>query len=153
MVEKGDTTRTIVVGSLSAIAILLTIGSLLWAMSNYLEHKIKTITNEDEFINKIASRVRPSMIFDDKGAIHVDQGAMQFLEKIEVDHNKGEDIVYINIFPKKHLAYAPLIQALPNNWGGIPTFERGKGHQWLCKYRVVRMDPDFPYRFRLEILN
>lgn len=108
----------------------------------------------------------PTVIFDARGSIHVDDRAMQYLEKIEVEevgtlNRMGEkeshvDELRIIVTPKQHLAYGPLIEPL----GGLRDIiiydpKRGIRHQWI--YQVLIRPPyggDIKtQKFKLEILR
>lgn len=117
-------------------------------------------------INTTKYANRPYVIFD-AISIHKDGGAMEYLEKIEVEvtgqtwknvnpEEKHDDQLEITITPKQYLAHAPLIEHL----GGLRNMiiydgKRGTKYQWV--YTVLVRPPyggDIKtQKFRLEILR
>ena len=154
----GIIIKTVIV----VLGLLLT----LYALQDYLNNSIRRIVNDEQFIRKVASHVRPYVIFDVGGTIHVDGGAMQYLEKIETKEvatvkkeGEEESHVYelrIIVMPKKHLAYSPLIETV-GELRSIIIYDakRGIGHQWV--YQALIRSPyggDIKtQKFRLEILR
>ena len=47
---------------------LLTVFALIYAFQAYLDNRVKNIINDEDFIRKVASNVRPYVIFDEKGS-------------------------------------------------------------------------------------
>jgi hypothetical protein len=105
-------------------------------------------------------------VFDAKGTIHYDGGAMEYLAKIEVQKSgtvtyDGGKEWYVNeleivVTPKQYLSHAPLIEPL----GGqanmrIYDGERGEGYEWV--YQVLIRPPYIKnietQKFKLEILK
>lgn len=145
---------------LAVIVSLITIVGGIYGLSRYIDSRIEHFVNDPKFIRKISTNIRPYVIFDENETIHVDMGAMQYLEKIEVDaslKNKQFDAkLKIIATPKEHLAYAPLMENLSIENIQIPLPERGRGHQWI--YNLYLLDRfgggvQEPMRFRLEILR
>jgi hypothetical protein len=132
--------------------------ALLFGVNAYVDSRIDDAVNDIKFIRKVASNVRPYMIFDESATITVDAGAMQYLEeapKIEMDdHNLPDKII---VTPAEHLARAPLIEVL-NKYHMTFKAERGRGHQWIYTTWVhgtlTSKEVELPpARFRLEILR
>ena len=83
----------------------------------------------EKFLATLAARVRPSCIFDSRGAIEADQGASEYVEDIQVVPAPQVYGFEITIKAKRHLAYAPLVSGL--DVGLFPqTVTRGKLHDW-----------------------
>jgi hypothetical protein len=108
-------------------------------------------------INTTKHANRPYVIFDVNSSILVDGGAMQYLEKIEVEQTgpqNGTIPIKIVVTPTHHLAYPPLIEKLgAGRLIHTPNPKRGTGHQWIYdELEVVHWESDkVPIHFRLEI--
>jgi len=96
---------------LGVIVVIFSIIAGLYGLEKYIDSCIDQAINNDRFIKKVASHIRPFIIFDAKGTIHADMGAMQYLERIEVDteYSLGFKII---ITPKHHLIYEPVLEKL-----------------------------------------
>ena len=159
--SKIPTWGTIIKTVIVVLGLLLT----LYALQDHLNNSIRRIVNDEQFIKKVASHVRPYVIFDANETIHVDGGAMQYLEKIEVKEvatvsKVGEEESHVAelkiiVTPKHHLTYGPIIEAL-GELRSIIIYEpkRGVGHRWI--YQALIRPPyggDIKtQKFRLEIL-
>lgn len=142
---------------------IITILGVSFGLLLYLDNRVKSTMNDEQFIKKVASHVRPYVIFDANETIHVDGGAMQYLEKIEVKQvvrkgkagsRSGLDII---ITPKSHLAYAPALETITPTMFYV-THKRGSRHQWIYEltpgWTVTGPDDkEETDRFRLEILR
>jgi hypothetical protein len=148
---------------LKFFGVIIVIGGFLYGAMQYIDQRIKHSMNDERFIKKVASHVRPYVIFDVNETIHVDGGAMQYLEKIEVkivarkEKETGLPRLDIIITPKNHLAYAPVLETM-----SLTTFyvahKRGSRHQWIYELtatsRIVGPSDEVELeRFRLEILR
>ena len=144
----------------SGVSMLLTAIGLIIAIVLGINELIDRRIENDQFIRKVAAHIRPYVIFDENGSILVDGGAMQDLEKIEVESEVKEGENYPNlkiiVTPKHHLVYPPIIESLLPIMFDI-TDERGEGNKFI--YQLVpgwnAIDPDkkVVLRFRLEILK
>lgn len=155
--------RISVLTILTTIGVIIVIVSGIYTLGQYVDNRIKHTVNDEQFIKKVASHVRPYVIFDENETIHVDGGAMQYLEKIEVEQvvRKAEEQSLpgfnIIITPKSHLAYAPLLETITPTMFYV-THKRGSHHQWIYEltagWTVEGPDGEKePSRFRLEILR
>ena len=80
-----------------------------------------------EFLQKVATRVRPSIIFDSNGTILSDVGGMELVEKFEVINEKSSLIPQkVILTPKKLLSYMPVLTSLGEVQVNIFS-KRGKG--------------------------
>ena len=147
-----DTTKSLI----KSFVWILGIFVIFITINGYINHKIDKRMNSPEFINEIAKKIRPMVIFDGNNVIDKDMGAMKFIEKIEVI--KTEPLSPINqdykiiITPKEHLPYAPLIETI-NAYGFIIKSNRGKGHRWEYELDNYSQSDRDPPKFKLEILN
>jgi len=156
----------------SVKAFMVIVGAIIAAIAalaginSYLDSRIERVVNDEQFIRRVSSQVRPYVIFD-ATTIHKDGGAMEYLEEIEVEvtgqtyKNVNPEEVHdyqleITITPKQYLAHAPLIEPL----GGVRSMiiydgERSTKYQWV--YTVLVRPPyggDIKtQKFRLEILR
>lgn len=142
--------------SSGVLKFLTAIGLIIAIVLSINELIDRRIENE-QFIRKVSSHIRPYVIFDINESILVDGGAMQALEqiKVEIGTEKGTIPVKIVVTPTRHLAYPPLIEKLgAGRFIHTPNPKRGTGHQWIYEFEVVHWDDDkTPVRFRLEILK
>jgi hypothetical protein len=133
----------------AAIAVI----AALYALVFFIDKRIENRIHDDGFIRKLASALRPSVIFDHTGSVLVDQGAMSFLEDIDVELDNQEPYPKrIVIHPKHHLAYAPLLMPLESDMANIST-SRGKKYDWVydLDYFMTTGERDV-VRYRLEII-
>ena len=95
---------------MSTLTILEYIGGVAGAVAaaygviRFIDSRIEKKIGDESVIKKIASRVRPAVIFDENDSILVDQGGMEFLESIHVTHDENDRTPSeIAVVPKKHL--------------------------------------------------
>lgn len=138
-----------------AISVILGVG---FGIFQLIDNRIEQAINDEQFIRKVAANIRPYVIFDVNESILVDGGAMQALEKIEVEKETGDSPllpVKVIVTPKYHLAHPPLIDNV--GAGSIilaPNPKRGHGHQWIYEFEVKYwQDSETPVCFRLEIVR
>lgn len=153
--------RISISNSLKKILVIIGVVAGIYGFVQHIDSRIEYAVNDEQFIEKIASRVRPFVLFDENETIHVDGGAMQYLEKIEVKqvvknkkYNKGLNII---ITPKSHLAYAPVLEITTLSEYYV-TCKRGSRHQWIYELILTRFvsgpsDEKEPTHFRLEIIK
>ena len=65
-----------------AISVILAVGFTVYQL---IDSRIEQAINDEQFIRRVSSHVRPYVIFDVNSSILVDGGATQYLEKIEVE--------------------------------------------------------------------
>jgi hypothetical protein len=133
---------------------IATIVAAIYGFIRFIDWRIERKIHEEPFLRKISSSLRPLVIFDENSSILFDQGAMNMIEKIEVSHSSEDSLPSeIFIYPKRHLAHAPLLQTLENEFIEI-TSSRGKGYEWryTLDYNMTN-DINGKRRFRLEILS
>ena len=144
---------------MKAIVLIIAVVSGIYGSIHFIDVRIEHAVNDEQFIRRVSSHVRPYVIFDVSSSILVDGGAMQYLEKIEVKETGTRDStipIKIVVIPTHHLAYPPLIEKL--GAGRLiltPNPKRGTGHQWIYdELDVVHWEEDkTPISFRLEILK
>jgi hypothetical protein len=129
--------------------------AVLYSFHMHIKQVVQDYVNSPEFMRKVASQVRPSVIFDGKGSVIADLGAMQYIAEIKV--RVGKDPLCperIIITPTKHLSQAPLLQVADENSFHIKA-ERGVKYDWVYTLRgIVTIGlSDKPALFRLEIIQ
>ena len=140
--------------AVSAIAGLL---AILYAVDTYFDWKIENKVSDLDFVRKVASQVRPSVIFDSRGSILADTGAMQYLEKITVEFDTvGKKPGKVTVRPKQLMPHPPIITGIDGIFY-IPQPLRGPGYEWNYELhsmiaRGVQEETKTPYRFRLELV-
>ena len=145
---------------LKTILVIIGVVGGIYAFVQFIDFRIEHTVNNEQFIKKVSSHVRPFVIFDENETIFVDGGAMQYLDKIEVEQVMRREGSYpglnIIITPKSHLTYAPLLETFAPTMYNV-TYKRGSQHQWIYKLTAeLTLGPDDekePSRFRLEILR
>jgi hypothetical protein len=119
----------------------------------FIDKRIENRIRDDAFLRKLASAIRPSVIFDHNGSVLIDQGAMHFIEAIYIELDEpGPYPKRIVIQPKQHLPYAPLLTPLESDMANIST-SRGKKHDWVYTLDYfMTSDERETLRYRLEII-
>ena len=102
---------------------------------------------------KIASVLHPTVIFDHKGSILIDQGAMRFIESIKVEASKNPPYPErIIVSPKKHLAQAPLLTLLDADMANVEA-DRGTKYDWVFALDYFMTNSErASLKYRLEII-
>jgi len=139
-------------------AAIITIGALIGATyggASYIDSRVVALTSSDEYLAKVSARVRPSCIFNNKGSILVDMGAMALIEDISLTNYCDTLPSTIIIRPRRHLQNAPVITTI-DPFTLLLTESRGNKHEWVyqVKYALAPLsdDPVVSIRFRLEII-
>ncbi len=133
---------------------LITVIAAVYGVTRFIDWRIERRIRDESFLKRIVSSLRPTVIFDEDGAILVDQGAMELLTTIEVKKNEENGLpIEITVEPRQYLAYQPLIEALDNELIDF-TVKRAKGFAWSfsLEYMMTNDIFDGHRRFRLEVL-
>ena len=131
-----------------------TIVAAVYGFTSFIDSRIEKKIHDDSVIRKLASVVRPSIIFDENSSVLVDQGALELLESVTVQKDEGSKLPKtITVIPKRHLAHPPLIQTLEVEAIDFGS-SRGPGLSWVFTLDYIMCHDDFDgrRRFRLEIL-
>lgn len=140
--------------------VLTIIGGLSTAYALYaiVNKMIEKKISDESFLLKLASKIRPSIIFDFKGSVLIDQGGMAYIEAIEVIPGKESPLFpeKITIRPNRHLNHAPILTTLEAD-EFIPRIDRGSKFDWVYTLEYVAMwgsaeEERETTRFRLEII-
>lgn len=139
---------------IAAIASVLALFLSFVALQAYIDSRIQQQIEDPAFLQKLGGELRPSVIFDSNGSILADQGAMHYIEDINV--KRHDEIKFaaksITISPKSFLAQAPLLTSIDQN-NYIITSHRGKKYDWIYSTDLLAWSSDTTSRFRLEIIH
>ncbi|MDP2604720.1 MAG: hypothetical protein Q8S00_19360 [Deltaproteobacteria bacterium] len=133
--------------------LVITLIAALYGGLLFIDKRIENRIRDDAFLRKLASALRPSVVFDHKGPVLIDQGAMRFIEAIDVELDKeGPYPKRIIIHPTQHLSYAPLLTPLESDLADIST-SRGNKHDWIYTIDYFMTSEERRMlRYRLEII-
>ena len=152
-----------VIGNISAfiLAIITLIGAY-HGVNWFIDYKIQKAVNSDEFIKKVQKGVRPFLIFDAKGSVLMDLGALEYINAPDVTSRDGSPIPEkVIVTPKAHMVAAPLITGI-DQVGAVANPMRGQGLTWEYTFEATYvmtgdLDPETQVqkrrRFRLEIMK
>ena len=144
-----------------AAGIVVAIVAGVYGVVAFVDSRVERRLTEDDTLRKIASFVRPSCIFDERGSILYDSGAMQSIEEIKLEglpKEEGKDRfplpVKIILRPKTFLREAPILSSLDAYVLGVKA-ERGEKFDWVYTvFYNAAGEADFKKcRFRLELLQ
>lgn len=140
-------TLNIIYGGIAALAV---------AYFVLIDWRVNRIVNSPEFIETVAKKSRPALVFDESGKIHSDSGALSLLTGLPTFQSGG--LARITIETKEWLASEPIIQSLDLGTVSVKTV-RGAGNKWEIAIDArfsVLVTSDGPRelalpRFRLEL--
>ena len=125
-------------------------------LNSYIDSRIDSKIHNADFLKKLARSVRPSLVFDEKGSILADMGAVPFVTNISV--SKGpKDSLKITVSPVEYLGMEPVLEALDDQY--TIRAERGQKFDWVfhlagIQTLVLQSSPKRDRsRFRLEIIR
>jgi len=125
-------------------------------LNSYLDARVEMRINNADFLKKLARSVRPSLVFDEKGSIVADMGAVSFIDKISVSKD-AKDTLEIVVSPLEYLGMEPVLEALDDEY--TIHAERGQKFDWIFRlygiqHLVLESSPQRDrQRFRLEIIR
>ena len=96
-------------------------------------------------------KLHPYAIFNEKGNLLVDKGAMQFIEKITV-LNSDETPTKITLEFEKHMPVAPIIQNLDADSCTIQEKREGN-YNWVYDIDYHMYTPEAERKFKVEIVT
>jgi|APFre7841882654_1041346.scaffolds.fasta_scaffold39344_2 hypothetical protein len=135
--------------------IILLVGTY-YAFIKYVDSRVDSKIHNADFLKQLARSVRPSLVFDVKGSILADMGAVPFVTNISVS-KAPKDGLKITVSPVEHLGMEPVLEALDDHY--IIRAERGQKFDWVfhlsgIPYFVGESMPKRDRsRFRLEIIR
>ena len=141
------------------LAIVAIVGGYL-AINNHIENKIYQTINSPETIQRISSRVRPSLIFTNKETIEVDMGGLEYVSSdIKVTQDSSGNIQSIKISGLDYLKNPPLLSCI--NYVYNASVKRGRDKTLIYYLKPIEYTsffageinkPDTLF-FRLEIIS
>ena len=148
--------------AVSIVGVLVALGTAFYVGVEFIDWRVRSVVAENEFIERVAREVRPYVIFDQRGSILSDGGAMAHLVRIEehpievvlAEEDSGgfHDLV-IHVRPELNLATAPILEVLSTH-DGVVRPERGIGYEWIYYFHIGGYTGgDGDAVFRLEILK
>lgn len=144
--------------------IVLVVGGILGANA-WVRSVAQDSVLEEKFLARLAEHVRPTCIFNSRGAIEANLGAEEYIEDVRVTPAPQVFGFEVVVRAKRHLAYAPLVAGL--DVALFPqTVTRGRLHDWVIVLSPQNTAPNLwahtgdedsytntVYRFKLEILH
>ena len=148
-------TVSTVIGAIATIATLYL--TIYYQISSDVDRKIDAKVYNNDYIRKIASEVRPSIIFDEQGKILQDGGGLKYIEDIEIrdigEHKRPKKEFILTA--KAYLQSPPLLEPLDTSYK--IEVSRGKKFEWIYKVEPVGLlfgnAEGMLIRFRLEIFK
>jgi hypothetical protein len=150
MVPRTVSSFLVVVGALGAIA------SFLYGIQAFIDGRVKAAIQDPAFISQLSRNLRPSVVFDSRGSILADLGAMQHINDIRVVAKKDAPIE-ITVSPMESFAVEPVLESLDARF--VTKAERGQKYDWIFRLYPIEtlLVSDPPkverLRFRLELIR
>lgn len=127
----------------------------IWAMIAFIEWRVEKHLKDPAIVTQIASRVRPSIIFDSEGIILADQGGLDYVEAetLTVTVANPGPLYTIALRSKRFLDNPPLLECLDPVLLDIDV-KRGTGLAWdiRCTMLSGMTRRRNETTFRLEII-
>jgi hypothetical protein len=137
------------------ISLIFTAIGLIVTLIYFIDFMVERKVSSVEFLNQVASRIRPSLIFDGNGSILADMGAGKVIRKIEI---KNDEVLTNNynivITPIEHLNYPPIIESI-DTFVYQQSSKRGTGNTWVYYLKNISSPSQkiSTPKFRLEIIK
>jgi hypothetical protein len=147
--------KTSLLAVASIVVSVVAILSAIYGIPAFIDNRINKVVQDDAYVRRIANEVRPSVIFDSRGSILVDQGAMRYLDDILVLTNNSDFHgfpVKIIVKPKQYLAQPPMLTLIDTGTGMTDKVQRGEKFDWVYTFDDLAGLVRDNYRFRLEVL-
>lgn len=137
-----------------AFSILLIIGAI-WGFKGFILQEVNNITNNDAFLDDLASKINPYLIFDSNESYLYDGGALKYIDNIEVIqgiHPRLDDStispVKIIVTANRVFPFEPQLSYL-NGDGVIKKGKRGKQMIWIYNIDWASVGID---TFRIDLI-
>jgi hypothetical protein len=156
--EKNRTphTRATLKGVYTVVGAIVFLFTAYHGLNSYIDSRIGSQINNPDFLKRLARGVRPSLVFDEKGSILADMGAVAYVSNISV--SKGpKDSLKITVSPVEYLGIEPVLEALDDQY--TIRAERGQKFDWvfhLAGIQTLALESTPKRdkgRFRLEIIR
>lgn len=136
---------------LKFIGVFLGIIASLYACVKFIDSRILKKLDDPNFVKDIAQQLRPYLIFNEKGEIIVERGAMNFIKSIDISM-EDELPKSIILTLKKHKATAPILLSLDNDMCTIKE-RRGTRYDWVYDIEYHGWNQKDERRFNVEIVT
>lgn len=144
------------------IAVLFTIVAMvstIYGMLAFIDSRIDKVTKDEAFLRRVVSALRPTIIFDQKGTVLYDSGALELINDIRTKPMPKDSLFAglprkIIISPKKFLSQAPILTPI-DSVSAVITCNRSGKLDWeynLDYASFAQSGPGQIFRFRLEVL-
>jgi len=150
---RAGTILKVVFAVVSAVIVLV---AAYHGLNGYIDARIDSKIHNADFLNKLGRSIRPSLVFDERGSILADMGAVPFITNISVSRGSN-DTLTITVSPVDYLGMEPVLEALDAQY--TIRAERGKKFDWVyhlsgIQTLVLESSPKREKgRFRLEIIR
>ncbi|MCG2681027.1 MAG: hypothetical protein L6455_13850 [Kiritimatiellae bacterium] len=131
---------------------ILGAAATLYAFHMHVKQVVENYANSPEFISKIASETRPSLIFDQNFSIIADEGGSKYVDNIEIMPPLPEHPTQMIVRANTHLSHEPFLESMSANEYLI-TASRGKKHDWVFRLKPHGTVGDEKRVFRIEIIR
>jgi len=142
------------------VGALIGAASMYFSLINRINIVVEQKLNDEQYMSKVLSNLRPYVIFDQNESILIDGGAMAYIDSIKVNGEMqnlsvGEVKVpkEIIISPKKFLAPEPSLQSYDDSY----EIHSKRGHKFDIIYELrgtgYVMNESTQYRFRIDIIR
>jgi hypothetical protein len=141
---------------LGVVMSIVTLVAAYHGLNSYIDSRIGSKIHNADFLKKLARSVRPSLVFDEKGSILADMGALPFVTNISVSKSPQDSLI-ITVSPVEYLGMEPVLEALDDEY--TIRAERGQKFDWIFHLAGIEMlvTDSSPKRdrgrFRLEIIR
>jgi len=145
-------------GPLTFLSVLVALAASYFAL---LDWKVGRMIKDPAFMNEIAQRVRPALVFNAEGSVISDSGALQFLEGTpKVELAKRDESLRVAKSPSipRLRSRSPILESLDISNVSV-TAKRGPGLTWkitvIARYEALateaKPESEAPARFRVEL--
>ena len=143
----------------TVIVTVATLFGIILGFNSYLDNRIENRLADPVFVKQLNSKLRPTVIFDERESIISDSGGMEHLkEKISVvQSEKDKNDFIVTIRPTKYLAVEPILEPLDSRF--VVNAHRSQGFDWVFTLDAINSTVlqssaiiDHPERFRLELV-
>jgi len=153
--KSSSVIKNVFLGSLTILGMLL---AVLYGIPNYIDSRISDKINNQDFIEKVAANIRPSLIFDHNGTYIHESGAEKLLDSLNVRHIGTTPFRFeIKLYPKLLLKTRPIIESISVENFEVMEEKRGERYTWILILENQGMQRGslerYPIFFRLEILK
>jgi len=130
-----------------------------YGVTSFVDSRIEKQINDADFLKKLARNARPSLVFDVKGSIIADMGAVSYITNISISESPNDSLTKV-ISPVDFLAVEPVLEPLDGRYN--IQGQRGKKFDWVFNLSGISTrlregsalpPPREKQRFRLEIIH